>query len=129
MAAFQLPTYGRFWVPAKADTRRARLEDCLNDIAFGFARAAERKREQRLANQRREQEQRDWERTRLEKMEAIRLEEDRIEGLTKDVDRWYRSQLIRAYVAAFKASPSAASVADLDAWAQWHWLRRIDSTR
>jgi hypothetical protein len=102
-----------------ADTRRSRLEGCLNDIAFGFARAAERKREQRLANQRREQAQREWEQTRLQKMEAIRLEEARIEGLNKEVDRWHRSQLIRAYVTARKASPPAASVVDLDAWAQW----------
>ena len=101
------------------ETRRSRLEDRLNDITFGFARAAERKREQRLANQRREQEQREWERMRLGKMEAIRLEEARIEGLNKEVDRWHRSQLIRAYVTACKASPSAASVADLDAWAKW----------
>lgn len=100
-----------------ADTRRSRLENFLNDITFGFARAAERKREQRLDNQRRDQ--REWERTRLEKMGAIRLEEARIEGLNKQVDHWHRSQLIRAYVGARKASPSAASVADLDAWAHW----------
>ena len=52
-------------------------------------------------------------------MEAIRSKEARIEGLNKEIDCWHRSQLIRAYVTARKASPSADNVADMDAWAQW----------
>ena len=43
-------------------------------------------------------------------MGAIRLEEARIEGLNKEVDRWHRSQLIRAYVAGPSQSVCVRSV-------------------
>lgn len=105
-----------------SDGKRQKIEDCLNDIMFGFALAAERKVERRRAIERREQERREWEQLRYQKSQEIRAEEDRLKAFRQKVDNWHLSQRIRAYVDAVKCDALSAAgeiSSELSGWMEW----------
>lgn len=126
--SFQIKEEG-LWDVRKAwsDGKRRKIEDCLNDVIFGFARAAEWKCERRRVLERQEQERREWERVRYQKAQEIRKEEERLKSLNQEVDNWHRSQRIRAYIEAVKydavqqnGEAGAKNVAEWIEWALSH---------
>ncbi|MFN7992009.1 MAG: hypothetical protein U0Q18_00295 [Bryobacteraceae bacterium] len=113
------------------DGKRRKLEDCLNDIVFAFARAAERKVEIREERRRRAEEERERERIRLQKMADVQKEEARVKRLHDDTQRWVQSEQIRAYVAARITAQGQSGAAADRAWVEWALAQadRLDPLR
>lgn len=112
------------------DGKRKRLEDCLNAAVFGFAVAAERKREIRVEQKRREAERQEQERIRRDKEAAAWRERERVKELEEEAVRWRQSEDIRAYVAAaVRAAEGREAVLESRAGWHGHWRRPTDWTR
>lgn len=101
------------------DGKRRQVEDLLNDIVFGFARAAERKAEIREERKRPAEEERERERIRYQKMLEIQKEEERVKRLHDDVRCWVLSEQLRSFVAARIKSFEQASKPIDQEWVAW----------
>jgi len=106
------------------DGKRQKLETILNDIVFDFVRCAAAKRDRRIELARREAEEREWQRIRWQKAEEIRKEEEKLKDLEGEIENWQRSQRIRSYIDAVRASFAAAGKeiakeSELGRWIDW----------
>jgi len=113
------------------DGKRRKIEDLLNEIVFGFARAAERKAEIWKERKRRAEEERERERIRYQKMLEIQKEEERVKRLQEDVRCWVQSEQVRSFVAArIKSFEQAGKSVDQE-WVDWALAQaeRLDPLR
>jgi hypothetical protein len=103
------------------DGKRRKVEDLLNDIVFGFTRAAERKAEIREERKRRAEEEREREQIRYQKLLEIQKEEERVKRLYEDVRCWFQSEQLRSFVAARTKSFEQAGKSVDQEWVGWVW--------
>ena len=106
-----------------SDGAKQRVEACLNDFIVGLVAAAEELKQQRLVREVRHREfLAEQERQRIAE-ERRQREEARIRALNADLVAWRKSQAIRQYAAAMRASAAAANLldegSDLSKWLQW----------
>jgi hypothetical protein len=106
------------------DTEKKSIEECLNDFIVRLMRIAEAEKAERLEWEQRRAEEEEEQRRRAEIERRKRKEKERYEQLLSQVDAWTRSNQIRLFVEAVKASAaresgSIESGSDLDRWIQW----------
>jgi hypothetical protein len=105
-----------------SDGKVQRVENCLNAFVIGLIKAAVQSRAHRLERQRWEQEWQERMRQREEAERRQREEKEQFEKLLTDAENWQRSQLIRAYVDAVRASATTrhgSAPSELDQWLAW----------
>lgn len=106
------------------DGAKQRLEQRIGEFVLQVERFAEALREDRRKRDERLERQRAWEAERSERLREIAEEEERLRALDSEVDAWLRSQRIRQYVEAVRASAirNGADVStdiELGRWIAW----------
>ena len=111
-------------VPLVKDTEKKPVEECLNAFIIGLIKAAEVQKADRIEREKRRAADEEADRRR-EEIERQRIEaEERFKTLERQVEAWTKSQQIRAFVEAVKASTVKArgpieQETDLDRWIEW----------
>ena len=106
------------------DGSRQRLENCVDSMTESLLVTGERLRDERLRREAEEQIRKVESRYHAENERRARDERERIEALNRDVDNWYRSERIRAYLAAFRScmekwSGPIQPKSDVGRWLAW----------
>lgn len=125
--SYRISGYRKQW----RDTKKQRVEDCLNKVVSGLVKFAARKREVRLEDEEREREYKQaTEQRALEKQQRAELrqqqaeEEDRVNSLVQEARSWKTSLEIRQYLDFIRESNKSSSGAitlspELERWLSW----------
>lgn len=116
-----------------ADSTGRRLEQNLNKFVEVLVLGAERQQSERIKRERQEREWKEQERHRIEEQERQWKERQRVERLTKQVEDWNRSRLIREYVKDMRTvtqNPGTWNFAGIPLleWMEWalNYADRLD---
>jgi hypothetical protein len=114
------------------DSKRQRIESCLQDLMVGFVELAERQKAARREQERRQLERLEEERRRMEAAERQAREKDRREELQREIQVWAKARDVRAYVTALQDAAKEHLIREPDGrlarWIRWAqaYTKRID---
>ena len=89
------------------DSKRQRLEDCLNGFIMGLVKIAVHKKDYMLRKQQEEQERREAQKKWYEEKRRAEEEKQKFDPLMRDVENWHNSRLIREYIAMVEEMASS----------------------
>lgn len=117
-------SWGRAVDRSVSDSRKANLEDRLNEFMVLVAAVAHQRAERKRSRVEAELRRREAEQVRFAEQRKRDLEAARLAALKEQAERWLRSRTIADYIAAVRVHMTSAGVGEaqaeeLEAWLDW----------